>query len=67
MIGKNKTHLNTTFDKDKVKELKKLSIDLSIGVNTLIEIMFKYFSELDKDKQLKLVTEYKAEKIKKKE
>ena len=63
MVGESRTNFNTTFNKEKIKEIKvKDILKLNIKTNELLEIGFGVFNSLDKNEKNKLIYEYKRAK-----
>ena len=62
MVGESRTNFNTTFNKEKIKEIKMEALKLNIKTNELLEIGFGVFNSLDKNEKNKLIYEYKRTK-----
>ena len=62
MVGESRTNFNTTFNKEKIKEIKMEALKLNIKTNELLEISFEFFNSLDKNEKNKLIYEYKRAK-----
>ncbi len=62
MVGQTRTNFNTTFNKEKIKEIKMEALKLNIKTNELLEISFEFFNSLDKNEKNKLIYEYKRAK-----
>lgn len=62
MVGESRTNFNTTFNKEKIKEIKMEALKLNIKTNELLEIGFGVFNSLDKNEKNKLIYEYKRAK-----
>lgn len=62
MVGQTRTNFNTTFNKEKIKEIKMEALKLNIKTNELLEISFEFFNSLDKNEKNKLIYEYKRTK-----
>lgn len=62
MVGQTRTNFNTTFNKEKIKEIKMEALKLNIKTNELLEISFEFFNSLDKNEKNKLIYEYKRSK-----
>lgn len=62
MVGLTRTNFNTTFNKEKIKEIKMEALKLNIKTNELLEISFDLFNSLDKTEKNKLIYEYKKNK-----
>lgn len=65
MVGQTRTNFNTTFNKEKIKEIKMEALKLNIKTNELLEISFEFFNSLDKNEKNKLIYEYKRAKYQK--
>ena len=62
MVGQTRTNFNTTFNKEKIKEIKMEALKLNIKTNELLEISFEFFNSLGKNEKNKLIYEYKRAK-----
>ena len=62
MVGQTRTNFNTTFNKEKIKEIKMEALKLNIKTNELLEISFEFFNSLDKNEKNKLIYESKRAK-----
>lgn len=65
MVGESRTNFNTTFNKEKIKEIKIEAVKLNLKTNELLEIGFELFNSLDKKEKNRLIYEYRKSKYEK--
>lgn len=65
MVGETRTNFNTTFNKEKIKEIKIEAVKLNLKTNELLEIGFELFNSLDKKEKNRLIYEYRRNKSEK--
>lgn len=65
MVGESRTNFNTTFNKEKIKEIKIEAVKLNLKTNELLEIGFELFNSLDKKEKNRLIYKYRKSKYEK--